>query len=114
MADRRKVDEVLAELDDSNTLSSYKNERAAAVIRELLSDLEYFRSMPSLAVYVRAQSDRKKLERIEEILDDLKAHIVFNDKGQVVLQGSGEYHDVLETEEALDRIYAQLAEGSDG
>lgn len=36
---KAEVTKLLAELDDSNTISSYKNERAARMIRDLLSEL---------------------------------------------------------------------------
>ena len=36
---KAELDKLLAELDDSNTISSYKNERAARMIRILLSEL---------------------------------------------------------------------------
>lgn len=109
MTDRAKIDVLLVELDDSNTVSRLKNEQAASAIRSLLADLDYFRQSPNLAFYAKGLEDRKKLIRIEgelEKVEDAASRI----NGQIMLEGSGEYHEVAVAEEVFDAIRQILDE----
>lgn len=109
MTDRAKIEALLVELDDSNTVSRLKNEQAASAIRSLLADNDYFRQSPNFAFYAKGLDDRKKLIRIEgelEKVEDAASRI----NGEIALEGSGEYHEVRVAEEVLGSIRRILDE----
>lgn len=115
MTRRDEVEALLVELDDSNTISSDKNERAAKAIRSLLADNDYFREMPSLAVYVQALRDADALRKIRIAMAKIADAAVMLDNGMFRIEGTGEYYDVAVAEDAVNEIREalELAEARD-
>lgn len=110
MADRSKIEAVLAELDELIPRATRPlPARTAEAIRDLLADNDYFREMPSLAAYVKGQEDAAKLARIEARLEALREHVAVSETGAVLLEGTGEYFDVLKASEALEDLFAEFA-----
>lgn len=76
MADRKKIDALLERID--RTVEAQGPDSlwvdSAQAIRDLLADNDYFREMPTLAVYVKAQEDAKKLEKIRAYAEDRDFH----------------------------------------
>lgn len=117
MTDRKKIEEVLARLERAHKMGVSSAEAApdstswgegAVAIRALLADNDYFREMPSLAVYVQAQKDAQALAKVRVAMAKIADAAVVLDNGMFRIEGTGEYFDVAVTEDAVNEIREAL------